>query len=233
MRGKFVMFLLLFFSLLSVAQSKSPTPEELEDRFFEITKFADLEKIIEGNTIEVDIAVRFNKRDFPMHVVTRGMELFRGRTTLFGFNMEMIRNGDDLRVKVLGIWTKHKIPQEDNNPILNFAQWKQKRLDSRLDGDSLIGGVATWVVQYDAPNETHRMHVSKGSGLVLQVRSKYKDEKSGKWSDYLLEFDNYRMFMGVYAPHKMVVTSFESKRIYAMEIKSAIVRNEIPLSYFD
>ncbi|MGL4411905.1 MAG: hypothetical protein ACRCTF_07255 [Bacteroidales bacterium] len=233
MRGKFVMFLLLCVSLVVNSQVKLPTPMELEDRFFEITKFADLEQIIESNTIEVDIAVRFNKREFPLHVVTKGMERFRGKTTLFGFNMEMVRDGDNLRVKVLGIWTKHKIPQEDNNPILNFAQWKEKRLVSRLDGDSIIGGVATWVVQYDAANETHRMHVSKGSGLVLQVRSQYRDEKTGKWSDYLLEFDNYRMFMGVYAPHKMVVTSFESKRVYAMEIKSAVVRNEIPLSYFD
>lgn len=234
-RAIFVLSLTLLTLLptFGATQQARPTPEELENRFFEITRFAELEGIIAQNTIDVDISVTYNKRIFPMRVVTRGMEQFRGNTSLFGFNMEMIRKGDLLRVKVLGIWTKHKIPHEDNNPILNFAAWKEKRLASRLAGDSIIGGVPTWVVQYDAPNERHRMHVSKGSGLVLQVRSNYRDEGTGKWSDYLLEFDKYRMFMGVYAPHKMTVTSFESKRVYGMEIKQAIVRNDIPASYFE
>lgn len=214
------------------AQSAKPTPQQLEDKFFEITRFAELENVIKKNKIDVDVVMNYKGKDFPLHVITNGMNIFRGEVNLFGFKFDFVRQDDIFWMKILGFWKKQRIPNEDNNPILNFAEWKNKKLNSHLAGDTLINNVPNWVVQYNSYNENHRLYVAKNSGLVTQVRSKYTDKKTGEVSDYLLRFDNYRMFQNVYAPHKMIVTDFKKGRDFSMEIKKALIRNNIPDTYF-
>ncbi|MGL5317300.1 MAG: hypothetical protein ACRC9Q_01160 [Bacteroidales bacterium] len=236
MKGFILRFLFLFVFCFSHTYrgygQTVPAPKTLEDRFFEITKFEKLEPVIKNNIIDVSIDMGFNGKVFPLHVVTNGMESFRGETNLFGFKFHFLRDQDIIWMKVLGFWKKNKIPHEDNNPILNFAEWKNKKLQSRTIGDSVMSGSPVWVVHYHAHNETHQMYVAKNSGLVLQVNSQYKDAKTQVTSDYMLQFSDYRMFQDVYAPHRMAVTDVKKNRVFTMQIKSAVLKNSIPKSYF-
>lgn len=227
-----ILFVFYFNFTHGVFAQKYPSPKSLEDRFFEITKFERLEPVIKDNIIDVYVDMDYNGKLFPLHVITNGMESFRGEVNLFGFKFDFIRDRDILWMKILGFWKKNKIPHEDNNPILNFAEWKNKRLQSKTVGDSTINKVPVWVVQYNAYNESHRMYVAKNSGLVLQVKSWYKDAKTKEESEYLLQFSDYRMFQDVYAPHRMIVTDYKKKRVFTMQIKTALIKNDIPKSYF-
>lgn len=229
-----LILLLFFYSNFIYAKSGNnyPSPKSLEDRFFEITKFENLEPVIKNNIIDVYVDMDYNGKLFPLHVITNGMDSFRGEVNLFGFKFDFIRDQDLLWMKILGFWKKNKIPHEDNNPILNFAEWKTKKLNSRTVGDSLINKVPVWIVQYNAYNESHRMYVAKNSGLVLQVKSWYKDDKTKEESQYLLQFSDYRMFQDVYAPHRMIVHDYKKKRVFTMQIKTATIKNDIPKSYF-
>lgn len=210
-----------------------PAPKSLEDRFFEITKFEHMESVIKDNVIDVYVDMDYNGKHFPLHVITKGMESFRGEVNLFGFKFDFIRDRGIFWMKILGFWKKNKIPHEDNNPLLNFAEWKKKKLQSKTVGDSTINKTPVWVVQYNAHNEAHRMYVAKNSGLVLQVKSWYKDDKSKEESEYVLQFSDYRMFQDMYAPHRMIVTDFKKKRVFTMQIKTATIKHDIPDCYFN